>query len=77
MRKDSSLRLIFSVGDTDTVQADLVVTTEKDAGKLASFLAPGDPWWALRLSADVIQGREALRRLVLTTSREAAPEACA
>jgi len=46
------------------VGADLVLTTEKDAGKLASLLAPGDPWWALRIRADVVKGGEELRRLV-------------
>jgi tetraacyldisaccharide 4'-kinase len=46
------------------VRADLVLTTEKDAGKLAPLLAPGDLWWALRLRADVIKGEAQLRRLV-------------
>ena len=47
------------------VGADLVLTTEKDAGKLAPLLAPGDSWWALRIRADVVRGEEQLRRLVL------------
>lgn len=46
--------------------AVLVLTTEKDAGKLASLLAPGDPWWALRIDADVVKGEEQLRTLVLS-----------
>jgi tetraacyldisaccharide 4'-kinase len=47
------------------VGADIVLTTEKDAGKLSSFLEPDDPWWALRLRAEVVRGEERLRRLVL------------
>jgi tetraacyldisaccharide 4'-kinase len=45
--------------------ADIVLTTEKDAGKLPSFLKPEDPWWALRVRADIIRGEERLRNLVL------------
>jgi tetraacyldisaccharide 4'-kinase len=45
--------------------ADLVLTTEKDAGKLARLLAPGDLWWALRIRAEVTNGQERLQRLVL------------
>jgi tetraacyldisaccharide 4'-kinase len=43
---------------------DLILTTEKDAGKLAPLLAHGDAWWALRIRAEVTQGEEWLRRLV-------------
>jgi tetraacyldisaccharide 4'-kinase len=44
--------------------AEIVLTTEKDAGKLAPLLMPDDPWWALRLRADVRRGQDALHRLV-------------
>ena len=44
--------------------AHMVLTTEKDAGKLPPFLAPDDPWWALRLRAEVVRGEERLRKLV-------------
>jgi tetraacyldisaccharide 4'-kinase len=47
------------------LQAELVVTTEKDAGKLAMLLHPTDDWWAIRLTTDVIVGEDRLRRLVL------------
>ena len=47
------------------LQAELVVTTEKDACKLAALLQPTDTWWAVRLTTDVIVGEERLRRLVL------------
>jgi tetraacyldisaccharide 4'-kinase len=43
--------------------ADLVLTTEKDAGKLAPMAAAA-PWWALRIRAEVLKGEQALRRLV-------------
>jgi tetraacyldisaccharide 4'-kinase len=45
--------------------ADIVLTTEKDACKLSSFLEPDDPWWALRLRAEAVRGEERLRRMVL------------
>lgn len=47
------------------LQAELVMTTEKDAGKLAALLQPPENWWAVRLTTDVIIGEERLRRLVL------------
>lgn len=47
------------------VGTDIVLTTEKDAGKLTPFLVPDDPWWALRLRAEVVRGEEQLHRLVL------------
>ena len=47
------------------VGADIVLTTEKDAGKVLPFLVPEDPWWALRLRAEVVRGEERLRKLVL------------
>jgi tetraacyldisaccharide 4'-kinase len=47
------------------LQAELVVTTEKDACKLALLLQPTDNWWAVRLATSVIVGEDRLRRLVL------------
>ena len=47
-----------------TLQAELVVTTEKDACKLAALLQPTDPWWAVRLTTDVTVGEDRLRQLV-------------
>lgn len=46
------------------LQAELVLTTEKDACKLAALLQPADPWWAVRLTTEVIVGEERLRQLV-------------
>ena len=47
------------------LQAELVVTTEKDSCKLVPLLQPTDNWWAVRLSTDVSVGEDRLRRLVL------------
>ncbi len=47
------------------LQTDLVVTTEKDACKVASLLHPTDAWWAVRLTTHVIKGEDRLRQLVL------------
>jgi tetraacyldisaccharide 4'-kinase len=47
------------------LQAELVVTTEKDACKLASLLRPTDSWWAVRLGTSVTVGEDRLKRLVL------------
>jgi tetraacyldisaccharide 4'-kinase len=58
-------------------KADLVITTEKDAGKIASFLTPGDSWWALRLYTDIPAGRERLERLMRSATDGCATEACA
>ena len=55
--------------------ADMILTTEKDAGKLPPFLEPDDPWWALRLRAEVVRGEERLRRLIFASSDAASPEA--
>jgi tetraacyldisaccharide-1-P 4'-kinase len=43
----------------------LVVTTEKDACKLAALLQYTDNWWAVRLTTQVTVGEERLKRLVL------------
>jgi tetraacyldisaccharide 4'-kinase len=50
-------------------RADLVLTTEKDAGKLVAFLSPGDPWWTLRIKAEVRKGEAQLRDLVCSSLR--------
>lgn len=50
---------------TAQVGADCWVTTEKDAGKLAPFLLPNDPCWAVRLRTEIVDGRERLERLLL------------
>ena len=39
------------------LQAELVVTTEKDACKLAALLQLTDSWWAVRLTTYVIAGK--------------------
>jgi tetraacyldisaccharide 4'-kinase len=46
------------------LRAELIVTTEKDACKLAELLQPTDSWWAVRLATYVTVGEDRLRRLV-------------
>ncbi len=43
---------------------DLIVTTEKDAVKVASLVRPDEPFWAVRLGTVIMQGRERLERLI-------------
>jgi len=45
--------------------ADLIVTTEKDAGKVAPLLQSGEQIWAIRLSLEITSGREQFERMVL------------
>lgn len=44
--------------------SEIVLTTEKDGGKLGLLLAPDDPWWMLRLGTEVVHGEELLRKLI-------------
>ena len=53
------------------LQAELIVTTEKDACKLAALLRPTDSWWAVRLSTSVTVGEDRLKRLVLGVGEKA------
>ncbi len=62
----------YSTSDLEMVReragrcgADMIVTTEKDAGKVAPFLKPGEPVWAVRLGLEVLDGRERFDRLIL------------
>ena len=60
---DDEVRRVHA--DAQTAGAELVLTTEKDAGKLQPFLTPDDSWWALRIRAEIIHGEERLRGLVM------------
>jgi hypothetical protein len=44
--------------------SEIVLTTEKDGGKLFRFLRPNDPWWMLRLGTEVVRGEERLYGLI-------------
>ena len=44
--------------------SEVVLTTEKDGGKLGLLLTPSDPWWMLRVGAEVVHGEEQLRALL-------------
>jgi tetraacyldisaccharide 4'-kinase len=57
--------------------AQIVLTTEKDAGKVATFLNSDDPCWAVRLQTDILSGRERLERMILSPAMRSAMEACA
>ena len=47
------------------LRADLVLTTEKDAGKLQPFLSQDDhQWWAVRLMVVWMAGEDALHRAI-------------
>ena len=43
---------------------DLLVTTEKDADKVAPFLNAADDCWAVRLRTQIVSGQERLERLL-------------
>ena len=58
------------------LQAELVVTTEKDAGKLAALLHPTDSWWAVRLTTYVTMGEDRLKQLVLSSPDNIPAEVC-
>lgn len=44
--------------------SEIVLTTEKDGGKLGLLLTASDPWWMLRLGTEVVHGEEQLRTLI-------------
>jgi tetraacyldisaccharide 4'-kinase len=44
--------------------ADLLVTTEKDADKVAPFLEPQDGCWAVRLRTEILKGEDRLEQLL-------------
>ena len=45
--------------------ADLIVTTEKDAGKVAPLLKAGEQVWAVRLGLEIVSGQEQFERLMM------------
>jgi tetraacyldisaccharide 4'-kinase len=48
------------------LKAELVVTTEKDAGKLKPCLTPTDTgWWAIRLQTEWTAGEASLRHMIM------------
>ena len=56
------------------LQAELVVTTEKDACKLTKLLQPTDSWWAIRLATDITVGKDQLKQIVLHPLNPLSPE---
>jgi len=55
-------------------KADLLVTTEKDAGKVAPFLHADDFCWAVRLRTEILTGQDHLERLLRLAMRTVARE---
>ncbi len=49
---------------TQACGADLLVTTEKDAHKVAPFLGPHDLCWAIRLRTEIVRGQDRLEQLL-------------
>jgi tetraacyldisaccharide 4'-kinase len=60
------------------LRAELLITTEKDAAKLAALLDSADTnWWAIRLEPVVTVGEERLRRLIMDGAAMGTTEVCA
>ncbi len=62
----------YTVSDLERIRqrakeagAEVLVTTEKDAGKITALLQPDDACWAVRLQTEILDGRERLERLLL------------
>jgi tetraacyldisaccharide 4'-kinase len=51
-------------GNLQGTGGEIVLTTEKDGGKLLPLLTPSDPWWMLRLGTKVVRGEERLHKLI-------------
>jgi tetraacyldisaccharide 4'-kinase len=50
----------------DALKAEMVLTTEKDAGKIRPYLTPDDVcWWAARLRVEWLTGDIAIRNLIM------------
>ena len=60
--RDDEIRQIRA--DAQANGSEIVLTTEKDGGKLSPFLLPNDPWWMLCLGTDVARGKDRLLRLI-------------
>ncbi len=50
--------------DVQAHGGEIVLTTEKDGGKLFPLLRPSEPWWMLRLGTTVVRGEDRLHRLI-------------
>ncbi|HJU03869.1 MAG TPA: tetraacyldisaccharide 4'-kinase [Nitrospiraceae bacterium] len=46
----------------------LLLTTEKDAVKIASLIDPDETVWAVRLSTEIVSGRERLERMLMMSA---------
>lgn len=66
----------YTQGMVETIRAraracgtDLLVTTEKDAGKVAPFLNQRDSCWAVRLRTEILKGQDRLEQLLRLDSQ--------
>ncbi|HWF62326.1 MAG TPA: tetraacyldisaccharide 4'-kinase [Nitrospira sp.] len=50
--------------DLQATGCEIVLTTEKDGGKLLPLLMPSDSWWMLRLGTEIVRGEERLYGLI-------------
>jgi tetraacyldisaccharide 4'-kinase len=48
----------------DRCRAEMAITTEKDAGKLAPLLDRDARFWALRLGVEIIEGHDRLEQML-------------
>ena len=62
----------YTAGDLNLIRdragrcgADMIVTTEKDAVKVATLVSRTDRLWALRLRTEIMEGQERLEGLLL------------
>jgi tetraacyldisaccharide 4'-kinase len=60
--RDDEIRQIRA--EVQAKGGEIVLTTEKDGGKLSPLLGPSDPWWMLRLGTEVVRGEEQLHKLI-------------
>jgi tetraacyldisaccharide 4'-kinase len=70
----------YSIQDVNALRAraaalktELVLTTEKDAGKIQPYLGQPDEerWWAVRLGVDWRAGEADLRKLIMEAQASA------
>ncbi len=58
-------------GEMKRIGAEMVVTTEKDAGKMTPWLAKDEPVWALRVELDIMDGKERFEQVLAGKTQSA------
>jgi tetraacyldisaccharide 4'-kinase len=60
------------------LKAEVVLTTEKDAGKIRPYLAPDEGrWWAARLCVEWLTGEAAIRNMIMEAKPGIHEDGCA